>query len=172
MKEKLDIIFGRRSIRSYQDKEISDEIVDYLLQAAMAAPSCCCKDPWRFIVVREGEILSRIAEGLPNGKMLPSAKVGIVVCGDLDAAHDRLLSYMIQDCSAAIENILLAAHAIGLGACWLGVHPREDRINQVKEVCGIPESVIPVAVIALGYPAEQNKPRTRYTEKYVHSEKW
>jgi nitroreductase len=172
MNEKLDIIFGRRSIRSYQEKEIGDEVVETLLRAAMAAPSCCCTDPWRFIVVRNKETLSRIAEGLPNGKMLPSANVGIVVCGDTDAAHDRLLSYMLQDCSAAVENMLLAAHGLGLGACWLGVHPRESRVAHVKEVCSIPDPVIPVAVIALGYPAEKSVPRTRFTKEYIHSEKW
>ncbi len=172
MKENLAIIFGRRSIRSYQNREISEELITLLLQAAMAAPSCCCTDPWRFIIIRNSETLSRIAADLPNGKMLPSANVGIVVCGDPNAAHDQLLSYMIQDCSAAIENILLAAHGLGLGACWLGVHPREGRVAHVKEVCEIPDPVIPVAVIALGYPAVKSVSRTRFTKEYVHFEKW
>ena len=122
--EKLSFIFGRRSIREYQDAPVSDELVTDLLRAAMAAPSACAKDPWRFVVVRKRATLNLIADALPNGKMLAHAPVGIAVCGDLGAAHAGELSYLLQDCSAAIENLLLAAHALGLGACWLGVHPR------------------------------------------------
>ena len=107
MKENLDVFFGRRSIRAYQDREISDEIIDALLQAAMAAPSCCCTDPWRFIIVREKEMLSKISKGLPNGKMLPSAKVGIVVCGDLHAAHGP------PACAGANVSLDLDRNAIG-----------------------------------------------------------
>ena len=113
-----------------------------------------------------------IVEKLPYGKMLLEAPVGIVVCGDLKAAHDGQLSYMLQDCSAAIENLLLAAHSLGLGACWLGVHPREERINHIKAVLALPESVIPIAVIALGHPGEKKEPRTRYKTENVKFEKW
>jgi len=101
---------------------------------AMAAPSAVAKDPWRFVVIRKRKTLSAIAAALPNGGMLAAAPLGIVVCGDLDAAHDRQLSYLLQDCSAAIENLLLCVHALGLGACWLGVHPRDDRIRKIKEI--------------------------------------
>lgn len=172
LNEKLDNIFGRRSIRVYQDRKIDDGVIEALLQAAMAAPSCCCKDPWRFVVIRNKETLSRISEGLPNGKMLASANVGIIICGDLEAAHDKKLSYMLQDCSASIENILLAARALGIGACWLGVHPREERIKHINNVLSIPAPVIPVACIALGYPGEERESRTRYDSSFVHFEKW
>jgi len=170
--KKLDYIFSRRSIRSYNDKEISADIIESLLEAAMAAPSCCCKDPWRFIVVRNKKTLATISECLPNGKMLPSAGAGIVVCGDREAVHDKQLSFLIQDCSAAVENVLLAAHALELGACWLGVHPRQERISHIVKVLSLPENVVPVACIALGYPAEQKEPRTRYNKSFVHFEKW
>jgi nitroreductase len=170
--EMLNTIFGRRSIRAYLNKVIDEKTITIVLQAAMAAPSACAKDPWRFVVVREPKTLAAIAEGLSNGKMLATAPLGIVVCGDLDAAHDRQISYMLQDCSAAIQNLLLAAHAMGLGACWLGVHPREDRVRHVRAVVTIPEQVIPVSCIALGYPAEEKEPRTRYNAEYVHDEKW
>jgi nitroreductase len=168
----LDFIFRRRSIRLYRPGPVSDEQVSLLLKAAMAAPSACAKDPWRFIVIREKPTLVRIADALPNGKMIQDAAVGIVVCGDLDAAHDRQLSYLLQDCSAAIENILLAAPALDLAACWLGVHPREDRVRKLREILLLPKSVLPVAAIAIGWAGEIKEARTRYNEAFVHREKW
>ena len=104
--------------------------------------------------------------------MLSSAALAIVVCGDLEVAFERQISYLLQDCSAAIENLLLAVHALGLGACWLGVHPREDRVRKLSELLGLPPNVIPVAGIALGQPGEVKEPRTRYQAAYVHREKW
>lgn len=172
MNERLRWIFARRSIRVYEDRPVPDDLVRDLLEAAMAAPSAVAKDPWRFVVVRTRETLRAIAAGLPNGKMLAHAAVGIAVCGDLTAAHDRQLSYLLQDSSAAIENLLLAASALGLGACWLGVHPREDRMALVRKALGLPADVVPVSVVAVGWPAEEKEPRTRYDESKVHRERW
>ena len=169
---RLEILFGRRSIRVYREGEVSEATVRLLLEAAMAAPSAVGKDPWRFIVLRNKGTLARIAEALPNGKMLPQAALGIVVCGDLEVAHDGQLSYLLQDCSAAIENLLLAAHGLGLGACWLGIHPRPDRITKVRAILGLPPSVIPVSAIAVGCPGEEKEARTRYNPAYVHWEQW
>jgi nitroreductase len=168
--DKLQFILGRRSIRVYAPGEVSETAVTQLLQAAMAAPSALC--PWRFVVIRKKKTLSTIAAALPNGGMLATAPLGIVVCGDLDAAHDRQLSYLLQDCSAAIENLLLCAHALGLGACWLGVHPQEDRVRKLKEILQLPASVIPVACISIGHPGEGKEPRTRFNRESVHWEKW
>ena len=170
--DKLQFILGRRSIRVYAPGEVSEMAITQLLQAAMAAPSAVARDPWRFVVIRKKETLSAIAAALPNGGMLATAPLGIVVCGDLDAAHDRQLSYLLQDCSAAIENLLLCAHGLGLGACWLGVHPREDRIRKLREILQLPASVIPIAGIAIGHPGEEKEPRTRFNREYVHWEKW
>ena len=117
--EKLGFIFGRRSIRLYSPGAVSEAAVQKLLEAAMAAPSAAAKDPWRFVVVRDRQTLLAISAALPNGQMLASAALGIAVCGDLQAAHDQQLSYLLQDCSAAIENLLLCAHLLGLVACWL-----------------------------------------------------
>lgn len=172
MNKALDILFARRSIRVYADRQIPEPMVRDLLEAGMAAPSAVCRDPWEFVVVRNQETRRRIAEGLPNGQMLPQAAVGIVVCGELERAHDRQISYLLQDCSAAIENILLAAQALGLGACWLGVHPREERVRHLRATLGIPDGIVPVSVIALGWPAENKPPRTRYSPARVHSERW
>ena len=172
MDEKLGFIFGRRSIRAYSPAAVSEAAVQKLLEAAMAAPSAAGKDPWRFVVIRNRGKLADLAAALPNGKMLAGAGLGIAVCGDLQAAHDQQLSYLLQDCSAAIENLLLCAHVLGLGACWLGVHPREQRMSDLRQLLSLPPSVIPVACIAIGHPAEAKEPRTRFKQKYVHPETW
>jgi nitroreductase len=172
MNPKLDFLFSRRSVRVYQSKEVGDDMVRDLLEAAMAAPSAVAKDPWEFIVIRDRDMLAKVSEGLPNGKMLAKAAVGLIVCGNLGRAHDNQLSYLLQDCSAAIENLLVAAHSLGLGACWLGVHPREERMTHIRSLLSIPEQVIPVSAIAMGWPAQTPKPRTRYRDDAVHRETW
>lgn len=170
--DKLGFIFGRRSIRAYASEPVSEAEIQKLLDAAMAAPSAAAKDPWRFVVIRDRRILKDIAAALPNGTMIATAPLGIAVCGELPAAHDQQLSYLLQDCSAAIENLLLAAHILGLGACWLGVHPRELRVNALRQILALPASVVPVSCIAIGHPAETKEPRTRFNRDYVHADKW
>lgn len=170
--ESLRFILSRRSIRAFVPGEVSDAQVLQLLQAAMAAPSAVARDPWRFVVIRRRPTMEALAQLLSNGDMLKSAALAIVVCGDIEAAHDRQLSYLLQDCSAAIENLLLAAHGLGLGACWLGVHPREERTRKIKELLGLPEAILPVACLAIGLPAENKPPRTRYQPAAVHYETW
>ncbi len=172
MDEKLGLLFGRRSVRVYSPGEISELVVTRLLETAMAAPSAMTKDPWRFVVVRDKQTLSQLAAVLPGGKMLSTAAMAIVVCGDLEAAFERQLSFLLQDCSAAIENLLLGAHALGLGACWVGVHPSEDAVRLLKQMLFLPSTVIPVAAISLGFPGEQPPPRTRFNADYVHFERW
>ncbi|HYA03684.1 MAG TPA: nitroreductase family protein [Syntrophobacteria bacterium] len=172
MNPKLSFIFSRRSVRKYQDKQVPKEMLDDLLQAAMAAPSAVAKDPWHFLVIREKDSLNRLAGVLPNAPMLRQATAAIVVCGDIERAHDRQESFMLQDLSAAVENVLLAANALGLGACWLGVHPRKERIDGIRRLFKLPDQIIPVAGIAVGWPAEQPEMRTRYNAGRVHHEKW
>ena len=170
--EELGFIFGRRSIRVYAPGEVSEAMLAKLLEAAMAAPSAMTKDPWRFIVVRDSSTLSQMAAALPGGKMLSTATLALVVCGDLDAAFERQLSFLLQDCSASIENLLLCAHVLGLGACWVGVHPSETSVRQMKQLFSLPPAVIPVAVVSLGFPGEQLESRTRYNPDCVHFGKW
>lgn len=173
MNSNLNVIFQRRSVRRYTERDdMDDALVRDLLEAAMAAPSACCTDPWEFIVVRSRETLNRLADILPNGQMLRQAPLGIIVCGSLERAHGGELSYMLQDCSAAIENLLLAARLLGLGACWLGVHPRPERITRISSLFDLPEHIVPISAIALGWPAEHPEPRTRYRDEYVHVESW
>ncbi len=172
MNDKLKILFSRRSIREFSEGEVPPAAVRDLLEAAMAAPSACCKDPWEFVVVREAARRGLMAQGLPNGRFLTKAALGIVVCGNLERAHGGELSYMLQDCSAAMENLLLSAQALGYGACWLGVHPREDRVLLLRELLGLPDHIVPIGVAAIGVPAVKLEARTRFNEKCVHAERW
>lgn len=168
----LQFVFSRRSIRKYTDQAIPESVVTDLLEAAMAAPSAVAKDPWHFVVLRSRAAMDTLATALPNGQMLKGAAAAFIVCGDLQQAHDQELSFLLQDCSAAIENILLAASALGLGACWLGIHPREERITAVRRLFSLPEDAVPVAGIALGWPAQESPARTRYNPAKIHQEQW
>jgi len=172
MNEKILPIISRRSIRKYTCETVSDEEVRALLEAAMSAPSAMATDPWRFLALRDRVSLAALAEILPYGKMLNEAALGIVVCGDLGQAHRQELSYLLQDCSAAVANLLLAAHFLGLGAVWLGVHPNEDRITGIRARFGIPKGILPLAALAIGRPAEHPAPRTRYADTFVHIGHW
>jgi len=128
----IEGIFTRRSIRKYTNQTITDEQIELLIKAGMYAPSASNQQPWHFIVINKREILNKIRDVHPYAKMLSEAQLAILVCGD----HDLELSkgYWVVDCSAATQNILLAAHGMGLGAVWLGVHPREER-KQEKNSC-------------------------------------
>jgi nitroreductase len=172
MNPTLKLIFSRRSVRDFAAGDVPEAAVRDMLEAAMAAPSAACKDPWEFIVVRDPIMREEMAEGLPNGKFLNQAAVGIVVCGNLEKAHAGELSYLLQDCSAAIENLLLAANAMGYGACWLGVHPRSDRVALLRTLLDIPDHVVPVGAVAIGVPKDVPPARTRFREDAVHQEKW
>ena len=166
----LEAIFTRRSIRVYTSQPVPEDMIEQLLRAAMQAPSAGNQQAWQFVVVTSHALLNALAEVLPYGKMLTSAPLGIIVCGDLDIEKSK--GYWVQDCSAATQNVLLAAHDLGLGAVWLGVYPREQRVQDVRNVLGIPENVIPLCAIAIGYPAEV-KPRTdRYDPERVHTNRW
>lgn len=170
--DKIAVILGRRSVRVFQAGNVTDDQVKKLLEAAMAAPSAMTKDPWRFVVVRKAETLEKIAAACPGGKMLPACPLGIVVCGDLDASFEQNAGYLLQDCSAAIENLLICAHAQGLGACWVGAYPAETSMAALKELLHLPHPVLPIAVIAVGIPGEHPEARTRYDAAAVHYEEW
>jgi nitroreductase len=165
----LDAIMGRRSIRKYTGKIIPDKDIKTLLKAAMNAPTAHNNMPWHFIVVDDRKILDKIPEYHQYSKMLVNASHAIVVLGDHNLQDT---DFWIHDCAAASENILIAAHAMGLGAVWLGVHPGEDLIKGTKELLGIPEHVTPLGIISLGVPDEEKPPRENYNEERVHRNKW
>lgn len=159
-------ILARRSIRQYTAQPIAPHEIRRLLEAAMAAPSASNRQPWHFVVITDRGTLDSLAEAHPHGKMLFSAPLCIAVCGD----HQN--EYWVQDCSAATENVLLAATAMGLGSVWLGVHPRQERERAVRDILGIPPQYTPLCLISIGYPAEHKEPRTQYDESKVHYERW
>lgn len=164
----LDTIFARRSIRKYTGEPVTEEQVRNLLEAAMAAPSANNSQPWHFVVVQDREQLRRLAEAHPYGRMQAEAALSIAVCAD-PALSPR---YWVQDCSAATENLLLAATSLGLGGVWLGVYPNQDRVAQVKEVLGIPEGIEVLCLVAIGHPAEKKPPRTQFNPQRVHRDRW
>lgn len=166
----MNAILNRKSIRKYKDIKIRDEIIEDLLRAAMAAPSAGNEQPWEFIVLRDKEIMKRITEFHPYSTMLLNTDTAIVVCGDVE--KERFKGYWVQDCSAATENILLAAEEKGLGAVWLGIYPMEERITPLKELLNLPESVIPLSIIPVGYPDEQKKAEDRFNRERIHYDKW
>jgi len=166
-KELLQMIFARRSIRKYTAVSVDEADIERLLKAAMSAPSASNIKPWHFIVVTSRRTLDALAKAHPHGKMLANATLCIAVCGVPDESR-----YWEQDCSAATENLLLAATALGLGAVWLGVHPREKRCAAVRRVLNIPENVVPLNLISIGHPAEKKKARTQYDETRVHRGNW
>jgi nitroreductase len=165
---KIDFILSRRSVRTYTPEPVSEDHVRALLKAAMAAPSASNLKPWHFVVITDRRTLNELADILPHGKMLRAAPAGISVLGDT-AVSD---AYWVQDCSAATENLLLAASAVGLGAVWLGVYPRESRVVGVTRLLGLPAGTVPLNVIAVGHPAEVKPPRTQYDDSRVHAERW
>lgn len=166
-RELIQTIFARRSIRKYTAEPVSEKDIKTLLEAAMAAPSASNIKPYHFIVVTDREGLDALADVHPHGKMLYEATLCVAVCGVPDESR-----YWVQDCSAATENLLLAATALGLGAVWLGVYPKPDRVAPVSEVLGIPESVVPLNLISIGHPAEEKESRTQYNEERVHRGRW
>jgi nitroreductase len=166
--ELMNAILARRSIRKYTAEPVSDEKIIKLLEATMAAPSASNRRPWHFVVVTERGKLDELAEGHPYGKMLFEAPLCIAVCGDPDISN----RFWVQDCSAATENLLLAAVGLGLGAVWLGVYPSDERVATVRRALGIPEAIIPLNLISIGVPAEEKEPRTQYDEARVHRERW
>jgi nitroreductase len=171
MSDVLEFIQKRRSIRKYQPgAPVSDEQVNVLLRAAMAAPSASNQQPWDFVVIRDRALLDRSMEVHPYASMLRTASLAILVCGDLTRSHHG--GMWIQDCSAATQNILLAAANMGLGTCWCGVHPRPERVEGLRKICGVPEDVVPFALIAVGVPAEDKPPADYYDPEHVHSETW
>lgn len=168
--ECIDAIMSRRSIRRYTGDPVTDHEVETVLRAAMAAPSAGNQRPWRFVVVRDAAHRAALVQATPYAGMVAEAPVAIVVCGDTQS--EKHPGYWVQDCSAAVENLLLAAHAIGLGAVWIGVHPVAERVEAVSRLCDLPEGVVPLAMIALGRPAEHKPAIDRYEPSWVHAERW
>jgi nitroreductase len=170
--ETLNTIYSRKSVRSFTGEAVSRETLIKILKAAMAAPSAVNIQPWAFVAITRRETLDELCAKLPYAKMLDRAGAAIVVCGIPDKDEVFSKDYWVMDCSAASENILLACHALGLGAVWTAVHVDEERVENVRGILNIPENIIPLNVIPIGVPREKEKPLDKFKEENIHWEQW
>ncbi len=162
-----DAIYSRRSIRKYQDKKVDRELLVELLKAATAAPTAINCQPWEFIVVDDSDRIKTIQEELIFARY--NAPAAIIVCGNMKIARKGIeQDYWIQDCSAAVENMLLAATGMGLGTVWIGIHPMPTRIKLLRKIFNIPDYVIPLCIVYVGYSDQEKEARTRYDSKRVY----
>lgn len=161
----MNAIFHRVSIRKFEDKVVEQEKITLMLRAAMAAPSACNQQPWEFYVVTDREKIEELSESTPFTKPAKGAPVVFVPCYRADT---KLLNYAEIDMSAAVQNLLLEADELGLGAVWMGIAPMKMRMKKVQEILGIPENLEPFALVPCGYPAEERAQQDRYEEERVH----
>jgi nitroreductase len=166
----LEAINTRRSVRSFTSKPIAKEIVEELLRAAMSAPSAGNEQPWQFVVIDDRKTLDSITEVNPNAKMCKEAQAAILVCGD--TTKEKYPGFWVQDCSAAAQNILLAAHDKGIGSVWTGIYPIKERVEGFRRLLSLPENIIPFCLVPLGYPAKQMPQVDRFQKDRVHHNVW
>lgn len=166
----LEVIMERRSIRRFTDQPLTEAQMDSLLRCAMQAPSAGNQQPWHFVVIRNRDTLTAIQEIHTYSAMLKEAPAAVLICGE--TALQRYEGYWVQDCSAAVQNLLLGACGMGLGSVWLGIYPIPERVDGLRRILSIPESVTPFALVALGHPAEKKGFVDRFNPERIHHEKW
>jgi nitroreductase len=167
----IECIHTRRSIRKYTSQEVSDDLINQLLEAAMNAPSANNEQPWHFIVIKDKDILSRISQFHQYIRMAKDSPVGILVCSD-NKLNASQADFWVQDCAAATQNILLAAHALGLGAVWTGIYPKPELMRKFSDELTLPANIVPFAFIPFGHPAQKTGRVDRYKKERVHNDKW
>jgi len=168
--ETLEAIYTRRSIRQFKKESVSQENIDRLIRAGMQAPSARNTQAWQFIVIDDRRILNGVMDFHPFAAMLSEAPLAVAVCGDKRGEAQE--GYLAVNCAAATQNILLAAHTLELGAVWIGIYPRKNRIQQLSELLQLPDFILPVSLVALGYPAEYKQAIDRFDRAKVHFNKW
>ncbi|MFH0817738.1 MAG: nitroreductase family protein [Candidatus Micrarchaeota archaeon] len=168
--ETLEAIHTRRSVRKFENRSVPDELVHKILEAAMCAPSAMNEQPWHFIVIKGKGTHEEIPKFSPYAAMAKNAPLAILVCGETKL--EKAKGFWVQDCSAAIQNILLATHSLGLGAVWTAAYPWKDREDGYRKLLGIPEGVIPLALIVIGYSAQKAGKADRFKKERVHKELW
>jgi nitroreductase len=171
MKSFFETVFHRASVRSF-DHERIPETWDQLLRAAMAAPTAVNRQPWEFVVIEDRSTLDALAESLPYAKMAKQAPGAVLVCAVPARANQQKAEYAVLDASAACENLLLAADALGLGAVWTAVYPQADRQAIVRQILGVPENAIPLAFVPIGYPKVEERPKDKFRPELIHRERW
>lgn len=168
----LSVIHSRKSVRHFTGKSVSQQDLIKLVKAGMAAPTAVNMQPWSFVIISERKQLDALAEVLPYAKMLDRAGAAIVVCALPEKAFQGRIEFAIIDSTCAGENILLAAEALGLGALWTAAYPDQERMSQVRKLLNIPENIIPLNVIPVGYPTFEDKPKNKFKAENIHWEKW
>ncbi len=166
----MNAIFKRKSIRSFKRKKVSDRLIKEILMAGMAAPSSWNSKPWIFIVIKDRKILDEIAKRHGYANMCKEASLAILVSGNPENMKEK--EFLPQDCAAATENMLIEATYLGLGSVWVGLFPKEERMNLLRELTSLPENIIPFSLVVLGYPAEKKKGKKIYYENMVYIDKW
>jgi len=168
--EVQEALLSRRSIRNYKDQKISKENLDKILKAAMYAPSAMNLQAWHFVVIEDRDVLIETIKSVPYAEMLRQSAAAIIVCGDL--AIEKNESWLLQNCSAAIQNILLSAHGLGIGSCWIAIHGMDDMYKSIKVQFKLPENIVPVSLISLGFPDEVVNIEERFKQDKIHFNKW
>jgi nitroreductase len=169
----LENILSRKSVRHFLSRPVSKDQLEILMKTGMAAPTANNRQPWAFAAITERETLDFLARSLPYARMLAQAGAAIVVCGDMDrASANSKKELWIQDCSAATENILLAAEGMGLGAVWTALYPYEERYSLVQKTLAIPDHILPLCIIPVGYPEGTDKPKDKFSPGNIHWERW
>lgn len=168
--EAIEALLTRRAVREFKPDPVSEEQIETILKAAMHAPSACNQQPWHFIVIDQREKLDAIAGVHPYAQMLKQAPLAICVCGDVSL--ETCPGNWAIDCSAAMENLLLAAHALGLGSVWVGVYPREERVNDFRQLLGLPSFAMPLCIAAIGYAKEPLPKVDRFKPERIHRNAW
>lgn len=164
----LETIFNRKSVRKYTERPVEKEKLETLVRAGMAAPSSRDRRPWEFVIVTDRDLLDKMGDGLPLARMLKETKQTIIVCGDTVKSENAWQ----LDCSAAAQNILLAAESMGLGAVWTAAYPYPERMKIIRDALQLPEHILPLTVIPLGYPTGSEKPKDKYNKKQIHYNGW
>ena len=171
--ETTKTIFSRKSVRNYVETTLSQETLEFLVRAGMAAPSAMDRRPWEFIIINDKNVVKKLNDALPHAKMAEKAGQAIVVAGNIEKqAGGKDATFWIMDCSAAAENILLAAESLGLGAVWTAVYPAADRLKSVVEILGLPSNIVPLAFIPVGKPAGSDKPKDKFDKEKIHWNHW
>lgn len=166
--DKLAVIFARKSVRKYTETPVDKGQIETLLRAAMSAPSAQNKQPWSFVVIDDPALLVQLSKTSPYAGMVAKAPLAIVTCADSTRMFaGEAEPYWVQDCSAANENLLLAAEGLGLGAVWIGIYPIAERVEAVKQILKLPVHLTPLAINAIGYPAENPKPKDKWDPKKI-----
>jgi len=160
----------RRSIRKYLQKPVETEKIEKMLRAAMDAPSALDEQPWHFLALTDPPILKQIPEHHSHSDLVKDAPAAILTC--FDKALEKLPGFWVQDCAAASQNLLIAAHELGLGAVWIGVYPTDENVKGLQKLLKLPESIVPFSLTAFGYPDEPYPQKNNFLAERIHWNQW